>query len=78
MNKVGAFEAKAHLSEILKKVSKGEKFIVTKHGAEVAQILPAKELPKMGVVEAIRQIKEMRKGIKLGGVSIRELIESGR
>ena len=31
-----------------------------------------------GVAETITEIKEFRKGITLGGISVRELIEEGR
>lgn len=40
----GAFEAKTHFSEILGEVINGEKFIITKHGEQVAMIVP---FPKM-------------------------------
>lgn len=78
MTNIGAYEAKAHLSEILKKVSKGERYLVTKHGTAIAQILPANTSSKIAVEEAIKQIKEIRKNNKLGGLSIRELREEGR
>ncbi len=37
---IGAFEAKTHLASILDKVAHGQKFVVTKHGKPVAQIVP--------------------------------------
>jgi prevent-host-death family protein len=36
----GAFEAKTHFSELLGNVINGEKFIITKHGVQVAMIIP--------------------------------------
>lgn len=38
--KIGAFAAKTHLASILDKVAQGQKFVVTKHGKPVAQIVP--------------------------------------
>lgn len=38
---IGAFEAKTHLASILDKGARGQKFVVTKHGRPVAQIVPA-------------------------------------
>ena len=40
MKHFGAFEAKTHFSEILGNVINGEKFVITKHGVEVAMIIP--------------------------------------
>jgi prevent-host-death family protein len=36
----GAFEAKTHFSELLEEVTKGAKFIITKHGVQVAMMIP--------------------------------------
>jgi len=33
---------------------------------------------KEDVAETIRKLKEIRKGITLGGISVRELIDAGR
>lgn len=81
MQHFGAFEAKTHFSELLASVMKGEKVVITKHGIEVAMIVPySKEKQKNDTVgDAIRAIKNLRKGITLGSkLSIRELREEGR
>ena len=41
MKSVGAFEAKTHLSELLERVSRGEKITITRHGVPVAEVIPA-------------------------------------
>lgn len=77
----GAFEAKSHFSEILEKVINGEKFIITKHGVQVAMIIPfsRKEENIDPVKDAIRALKKLRKGITLGKkLSIRKMLEEGR
>src|SRR5438105_909357 len=38
---VGAFEAKTHLAQLLKKVEKGETIVITKRGQAVAKLVPA-------------------------------------
>ncbi|MCI5143961.1 MAG: type II toxin-antitoxin system prevent-host-death family antitoxin, partial [Candidatus Electrothrix sp. AR3] len=38
METVGAYMAKTHLPQLLKRVSKGEKIIITKHGVPVATL----------------------------------------
>ena len=81
MKQFGAFEAKTHFSELLGDVINGETYIITKHGIQVAKIIPFKEEEQSinPVEDAIRAIKKLRKGITLGKkLSIRKLIEQGR
>lgn len=81
MKQLGAFEAKTHFSEILADVIKGERFVITKHGTQVAMIIPFEPEDQVidPVLEAIRTIKKLSKGIKLGkNLSIREMREQGR
>jgi|688.fasta_scaffold16104_10 prevent-host-death family protein len=81
MKHLGAFEAKTHFSEILGNVIKGEKFIITKHGAKVAMIVPfSNEKESINPIkDAIRAIKKLRKGISIGKkLSIRQMREEGR
>ena len=81
MKQFGAFEAKTHFSEILGNVVKGEKFIITKHGVQVAMIIPfsSKEEGMDPIKDAIRALKKLRKGVTLGKkLSIRKMLEEGR
>ena len=45
MKEVGAFEAKNNLSALLDLVERGEEIVITRHGKEVARLVP----PKGGV-----------------------------
>ena len=81
MRQFGAFEAKTHFSELLADVINGEKFVITKHGVQVALIIPfTKEEEGIDpVTDAIRTLKTLKKGITLGkNLSVRELLEEGR
>jgi len=81
MKHFGAFEAKTHFSEILGDVINGEKFIITRHGVQVAMIIPftQKEEGSDPVKDAIRALKKIRKGITLGKkLSVRSMREKGR
>jgi len=40
MDKVGAYEAKTHLPELLERVIKGERITITRHGVPVAVLQP--------------------------------------
>lgn len=81
MKHFGAFEAKTHFSELLADVINGEKFIITKHGVQVAMIIPFTQMEEGTdpVKDAIRALKKLRKGITLGKkLSIKKMIEEGR
>ncbi len=81
MRSIGAFDAKTHFSSLLLKVEKGEKFIITKHGNEIAMLVPIEhDTPKTNTIEmTIASIRRLRTGIRLGkGLSIKSLREEGR
>lgn len=81
MESYGAFEAKTHFSELLSDVINGKKFIITKHGVQVAMIVPFTKAEEGvdPVQDAIRALKKLRKGITLGKkLSIRKMLEEGR
>jgi len=78
MGTVGSYEAKTHLSELLKRTAKGEQITITKHGVPIAMLVPAGTVRKSDVAATIYGIREFRKGRNLGGVRLREMIEEGR
>jgi prevent-host-death family protein len=78
MTTVGSFEAKTHLPELLVRVAKGESILITRRGQPVAVLVPppGEQLPDAR--EVIAEMKALRRGNKLAGVPVRELIEEGR
>lgn len=78
MPEIGVFEAKTKLSELLDRVSKGERFVITRHGTPVAELGPIAGRSKRDVPEVIERLRELRRGVTTGGVSIRDMIEEGR
>jgi prevent-host-death family protein len=78
MRTVGAQEAKAHLSQLIEEVTRGEQVAITKNGTPVALLVPVPSLQKRDAREVIRQMRELRRGITLGGLSLREMIDEGR
>jgi prevent-host-death family protein len=78
METVGAFAAKTHLSDLLERVERGERFTITRHGKPVAQLTPVDQRDPEAAKDAIAQMKAFRKRHTLGGVSLRDLIEEGR
>ena len=76
MKTVGSYEAKTHLPELLEKVRAGERYTITRHGVPVALLIPAVE--KTDPRTVVDRIRASRKGNRLDGLAVRELIEEGR
>jgi prevent-host-death family protein len=79
METIGAFEAKTHLSALLDRVAQGERITITRHGVPAAMLIPigpgGEKLTHPEIVEAMR---ELRKQVKPGKISVREMINQGR
>lgn len=78
MKTVGAYEAKTHLPKLLERVARGEAISITKHGVPVATLLPADSSKGKPVHETIEQLKAFRRNHRLGGLSIRAMLDEGR
>ncbi len=78
MRTVGANEAKTHLPRLIEEVTRGQKISITKNGMPVALLVPVPSTQKPDVREVILQMRELRRGITLGSLSLREMIEEGR
>jgi prevent-host-death family protein len=79
MESIGVFEAKNRLSELLERVARGEEIVITRRGEAVARLVPASPSDSREAREqAIRALREARKGVRLRGLSIRKLVEEGR
>ena len=76
-SEIGAYEAKTHLPALLDRVSRGEQFVITKHGRPIARLVPIGNTDIERRRAAIARIKELRKGLTLG-VPVKQLIEEGR
>lgn len=78
MTTVGAFEAKTHLNALLQRVAKGETIQITRRGVPIAKLVPVDADTRKDPRKAVEEIRRLRKGITLGGISIKELINEGR
>jgi prevent-host-death family protein len=78
-NIVGAYDAKAHFSELLERVESGEQLTITRHGKPVARLVPVKQsVTRQERAAAIQRWREESGDISLGGLKIRDLINEGR
>ena len=79
MAEIGAYEAKTRLAELLGRVERGERIVITRHGRPVAQLVPIAGSPDRTVAEAVEGIRTLRAGRSLGrGLTVRDLIQEGR
>jgi prevent-host-death family protein len=78
MLRVGAYEAKTRLSQLIDEAAKGKEIIITKHGVPVAALIPVAGPRQKDPQAAIAGIKDFRRGRRLAGLSMREMIEEGR
>lgn len=78
MRTIGAFEAKTHLAQILDLVAAGERVTITRRGNPVAMLVPVSEGPALTPEEAASALRRLRRGVTLGDIAVRELIDEGR
>ena len=79
MKSIGAFEAKTRLSELLERVSRGEKITITRHGVPTALLIPVTEVaPKLTHQEVVDGMRALRKRVKPDKMSVREMVAEGR
>ena len=76
---VEAFEAKRHLSDLLDRVSRGEKITITRHGVPAAMLVPVDEVKaKLTHKEILEGMRKLRKRVKPGKMTVRKMVEEGR
>ncbi|MDQ2842523.1 MAG: type II toxin-antitoxin system prevent-host-death family antitoxin [Acidobacteriota bacterium] len=79
MEMIGAFEAKTHLAALLDRVAKGEKITITRHGVPAALLVPVAETEaKLSHKEIVEGMRALRKRVKPGKMSTREMVNEGR
>jgi prevent-host-death family protein len=74
---VGAYEAKTRLAELLDEVEAGHSLTITRHGRPVAILTPLRGAAgdRRAAIDALR---EARRGVRLGRLTVRQLIDEGR
>ncbi|MGD0134288.1 MAG: type II toxin-antitoxin system prevent-host-death family antitoxin [Bryobacteraceae bacterium] len=79
MDTIGAFEAKTHLAALLDRVARGERITITRHGIPAAVLAPVEETPaKPSHAEIVEGMRALRKRIKPGRMSARDMVNQGR
>ena len=78
MERIGIYDARGRLSELVERVEAGEEVLLTRHGRPVVRLVAAKCHRVKSGAAAVRQIKALRRKLNIRGVDIRKLIEEGR
>jgi len=77
MRRVGLFEAKQKLSELVERARDGERIGITRRGELAAVLVPA--APETSLKDIFVDIEKIRKRAKLPrGANVKDLIEEGR
>ncbi len=79
MREVGAFEAKNRLGTLLDWVEQGEEVLITRRGRAVARLVSAEPgIDRAKARRAADGILECRRGLKLEGLRVKDLVGEGR
>ena len=79
MHEVGAFEARNKLGTLLDWVEAGEEVLITRRGKAVARLVPAEPgFDRAKARRAAAGLLEVRRGVTLGGLKVKDLVNEGR
>lgn len=80
MERVGTYDARNRLSELIDMAERGEEVIITRHGKPVAKLVKAEadDDQVRRAEAAVQWIYDNRGDNSLGDLSIKDLIEEGR
>jgi prevent-host-death family protein len=76
---IPVFDAKNRLSALLDEVARGQEVTITRRGVPVAKLVPV--TPAFDRDKALRAaagLREASRGVRLGGLSIKDLVAEGR
>ena len=74
---VSAYDAKTHLARLLERTEQGERFIITRHGKPVAQLIPFEAGDDTAIREAIDRVEAIRARLALEGVTLDSALAAG-
>jgi prevent-host-death family protein len=78
MPEIGAYEAKTHLPRLLEQVQKGERFVITKHGRPVAELVPIGKRDPESIRRSLDALRRSRAALAARGVRLSDLLDQGQ
>ena len=76
--KIGSYEAKAKLPELLRQVKAGKSYTITHRGEAIADLVPSAGARAKDKAAAAEKLKAFMRANPVHGVNIKALIEEGR
>jgi len=77
MADIGVYEAKTHLASLLTRVERGERFVITRHGKPIAQLVPAEIRDAEAVRESLARLRSGREALARRGLRLEDLVDKG-
>ena len=79
MTQIGAFEAKTHFSELLRRVARGESFEITRRNEPVAKLVGVdRDTGHEDPQQLLRRVRKLRQSVSADHEEIRDWISEGR
>ena len=75
MPTISISEAKTHFSNMLDRLQKGERFIITNRGRPVAKLLPLNQPDPNAIRRTISDIRSFREILRKRGVQVSDLLK---
>jgi prevent-host-death family protein len=78
---VGSFEAKNRLSELLKRVEKGDRVFITRRGRRIAVLAPVEvvtETDRFAHSPLLDRLRALRAQARPGPETLKQLVDEGR
>ena len=73
---VSAYDAKTHLPKLLQRTEAGARFVITRHGKPVAQLIPIDSSNKHQSEQAARGIAAIRKKLENRGITLGSVLKA--
>ena len=74
---VSAYDAKTHLPKLLERAAKGERFVITRHGKPVAQLIPFDNGDEAAIRSALEKVGRIRRKLARQHAAAGPIFEEG-
>jgi prevent-host-death family protein len=74
---VSAYEAKTHLPSLLQRAAAGERFVITRHGKPIAELIPYEEDDRAALERTLARAAAIRARLAGNGVRLSDILQPG-
>lgn len=74
---VSAYDAKTHLPRLLERAERGERFVITRHGKPVAQLIPFEGADDASLAQMLDRVDRVRARLARQGIALSRILEPG-